>query len=159
MCLLHFNVKFTFYTALYYSFTKYRKSPQLFFLLTGNFKKSLVSFWTSNSLVFFQMLSKASASSYSECLQETIQEAENCWETPIEISTPALKQKMVISCSYSLASFPIVAREAHRSQQRCHELPMAGFVYDYSIFNLTVRHFDGNPEPIGICMINQTCED
>lgn len=81
-------------------------------------------------------------------------------ETPVEISTPALQQKAVISCSHSLASFPsAAAHETQRSQQCCHEPRSVGVVYAHSIFNVPVRHFDGNPEPIGICMLDQTCDD
>lgn len=106
------------------------------------------------------MFSKVSASPYSVCLQEAVCKAEHCRETPVEISTPALKQKTVISCSYFFANFPsVVAHETHRSQHCCHELRTAGVVYAHLIFNVPVRHFDGNPEPIEICMIDQTCED
>lgn len=81
-------------------------------------------------------------------------------EKPVEISTPALKQKTVISCSYSLADFPsVVACEAQRSQQCFHELRSVGVVYAHSIFNVPIRHFEGNPEPIGICTLDQTCDD
>ena len=81
-------------------------------------------------------------------------------QTPVEISSPALKQKTVISCSYSLANFPsFAAHETQRSQQCCHELCSVGVVYAHSIFNVPIRHFDGNPEPMGICMLNQTCDD
>lgn len=34
-----------------------------------------------------------------------------------------------------------------------------GVVYAHSIFNVPIRHFDGNPEPEGICMLDQTCDD
>lgn len=81
-------------------------------------------------------------------------------ETPVEISTPALKQKTVISCLYSLANFSgFVAHETQRSQQCCHELRTVGVVYAHSIFNVPIRHFDGNPEPKGICMLDQTYDD
>lgn len=81
-------------------------------------------------------------------------------ETPVEISTPALKQKTVISCSSSLANFPnVVVHETHRSQQCCHELCTVGVVYAHSIFKVSIRHFDGSPEPKGICMLDQTCDD
>lgn len=80
--------------------------------------------------------------------------------TPVEISTPTLQQETVISCSYSLAKFPsVVAHETQRSQQCCHELRSVGVVYAHSIFNVPRRHFDGNPEPVGICMLDQTCDD
>lgn len=80
--------------------------------------------------------------------------------TPVEISTPTLQQETVISCSYSLAKFPsVVAHETRRSQQCCQELRSVGVVYAHSIFNVPRRHFDGNLEPVGICMLDQTCDD
>lgn len=89
-----------------------------------------------------------------QCLRPSIA------ETPVEISTPALKQDTIISCSYSLSSFPsIVAHKLHRSQQSCHEFHPFGVVYSHSIFNVPIRHFDQNLKPKGICMLDQAYDD
>ena len=75
MCVIdRYNFMFTFYTALYYSFTNQVKPLQLLFLLSGILKKESqhVSSWIPNSLVFFQMFCRASASRYSERLQEAM---------------------------------------------------------------------------------------
>lgn len=155
-----YNFIFTFYTALYYSFTDHVKLLQLLFLLSGILKKESqhVSSWTPSSLVFYQMF--AGLQQVVIVFKRHCSRQSSMAETPVEISTPALKQKLVISCSYSLANFPsVVAHETQRSQRCCHELHTVGVVYAHSIFNVPIRHFDGNPEPKGICMLDQTCDD
>lgn len=134
--------------------------PQLLFLLSANFKKSYIflpehpTVWYSvRCFAGFQQVVTVNVFKKQYIRQSTA-------ETPVEISTPALKQKTVISCSSSLANFPnVVVHETHRSQQCCHELCTVGVVYAHSIFNVSIRHFDGSPEPKGICMLDQTCDD
>lgn len=149
---------FTFYTALYYSFTNCQSlstavSPPWYLCHEGSHNMFLPehpTVWDSRR--YFAGLQQVVTVSVfkRQCSRQRA-----AVKTPVEISTPAPKQKTVISCLYSLANFSsFVAHETRRSQQCCHELRTVGVVYAHSIFNVPIRHFDGNPEPKGFaCLI------